>query len=72
MHPRRLPPKRRTVAAGYADGTVVVAQIGTQRVVVVAEPGPAAISALAWSVDGARLAFGTELGLAAVVDLSAR
>jgi WD40 repeat protein len=65
-------PKDELVAAGYADGTVVVAQIGTQRVVVVAEPGPAAISALAWSFDGARMAFGTEQGQAAVVDLSAR
>jgi WD40 repeat protein len=65
-------PKDELVAAGYADGTVVVAQIGTQRVVVIAEPGPAPISALAWSYDGARLAFGTEHGQVASVDLSAR
>jgi len=60
------------VAAGYADGSVILAQIGTQRVVVIAERTGAPVSALAWSPDGARLAFGTEDGLAALLDLSAK
>jgi hypothetical protein len=34
------------------------------------EHGP--VSALAWSPDGSRLAFGTEQGFAAILDLSAR
>jgi WD40 repeat protein len=65
-------PKDELVAAGYANGAVVVAQIATRRVVIITESGAAPISALAWSPDGARLAFGDEAGLAALVDLSAR
>ena len=39
-----------------------------------AEPvlGRGAVSALAWSPDGSQLAFGTEQGFAAIVDLSKR
>ena len=65
-------PKDDLVAAGYADGSVLLAQISTQRIVVIKTRGEAPISAMAWSPDGARLAFGTEVGLAAVVDLSAK
>ncbi len=63
-------PKEDVVAAGFADGSVVMAQIGTQKLVVVAQPGGQAISALAWSPDGGKLLFGTEAGLAALVNLS--
>ncbi len=63
-------PKEEVVSAGYADGSVVMAQIGTQKLVVLAEPCGQAVSALAWSGDGARLAFGTEAGRAALLDLS--
>jgi WD40 repeat protein len=63
-------PKEEVVAAGYADGSVVMAQIGTRKLVVVAEPGGVPVSALAWSPDGGRLLFGTEGGLAALVNLS--
>ena len=63
-------PKEEVVAAGFADGSVVMAQIGTQKLVVVAQPGGHAISALAWSPDGGKLLFGTEAGLAALVNLS--
>jgi WD40 repeat protein len=63
-------PKEEVVAAGYADGSVVMAQIGTRKLVVVAEPGGAPVSALAWSPDGGKLLFGTEAGLAALVNLS--
>jgi len=35
-----------------------------------ARHGP--VSALAWSIDGMRLAFGTETGFAALVDFSTR
>jgi len=65
-------PRDELVAAGYANGVVLMAQIATQRVVVLTEGGASPVSALAWSPDGARLMFGTEAGLAAVVDLSAR
>ena len=65
-------PKEEVVAAGYADGSVIMAQISSQKLVVVAEPCGQAISTLAWSSDGARLLFGTEMGRAGVVDLAAR
>lgn len=63
-------PLQDMVAAGFSDGLVVVADVATERVLPLAAPGRGAVSALAWSGDGARLAFGTETGFAAVVDLS--
>ena len=65
-------PKDELVAAGFGDGTVLVAQIATRRVVIIAEAGDDPVSALCWSPDGGRLAFGTEGGRAVLVDLSAR
>jgi WD40 repeat protein len=63
-------PREEVVASGYADGSVVMAQIGTQKLVVVAPPSGQPVSALAWSPDGGKLLFGTESGLAAIVNLS--
>jgi WD40 repeat protein len=57
------------VAAGFADGLVVLADLATQRILPIAAPGRGSVSALAWSGDGAKLAFGTETGFAALVDL---
>ena len=65
-------PLHEMVAAGFADGLVVLADISSERILGVAPPGNGSISALAWSGDGARLAFGTETGFAALVDLSKR
>jgi WD40 repeat protein len=64
-------PKEDMVAGGFADGLVVVADIASSRVLPVAPPGNGRITALVWSPDGARLAFGTETGFAAVMDFSA-
>ncbi len=63
-------PQAEMVAAGFADGLVVLADIGSERILGVAPPGNGAVTALAWSGDGVRLAFGTETGFAALVDLS--
>jgi len=65
-------PRDDTVAAGFADGLVVLADISTGRVLPVCGPGRGAVSALAWGPDGATLAWGTEDGFAASVDLSRR
>ena len=65
-------PKEEVVAAGFADGLVVLADIASERILPVMPPGHGAVSALAWSPDGARLAVGTETGFAALVDLSKR
>ena len=63
-------PQHEAVAAGFADGMVVLADIASSRLLPVAGPGRGAVSALAWNADGSRLAFGTENGFAAVVDFS--
>ena len=65
-------PQQDMVAAGFADGLVIVADVGTERVLPMAAPGRGPVSALAWSPDGTRLAFGTETGFAALIDLSKR
>jgi WD40 repeat protein len=65
-------PQQDMVAAGFADGTVLLADIGSERLLPVAGAGIGPVSALAWSPDGATLAFGTETGTLATVDLSKR
>jgi WD40 repeat protein len=65
-------PQQEMVAGGFADGLVVLADISSSRVLPVAPPGRGPVSALAWSPSGAQLAFGTESGFAAIVDLSKR
>jgi WD40 repeat protein len=65
-------PQHEVVAAGFADGLVVLADISSERILPVAAPGHGSITALAWSADGSRLALGTESGFAALVDLSKR
>ncbi len=69
-------PQHDVVAAGFADGTVLMADVATKKVLPVCGPhgseGHQAVTALAYSPDGACLAFGTEGGRMAVVDLSPR
>ncbi len=60
------------VAAGYTDGTVLIAEIATKRVLRVAPAAHGAVSALAWNPTGGWLAFGTESGFAGVIDFSGR
>jgi len=63
-------PLNDVVAAGFSDGSLVLAEIGTARILPVCGPGRGPVSALAWSADGAHLAFGSETGFAALVDFS--
>jgi WD40 repeat protein len=65
-------PSEEVVAGGFADGLVVLASIGSSRIVPVAPPENGPVTTLAWSPDGAYLAIGTETGLAGVVDFSLR
>ncbi len=65
-------PTQDVLAAGFSDGLVVVAEIGSARIAPIAPPGNGPVSALAWSPDGSQLAFGTEAGFAALLDLSGR
>ena len=63
-------PQHEVIAAGFGDGLVLLAEIASGKVVPVAAPGRGSISALSWSPNGAYLAFGSETGFAAVVNLS--
>jgi WD40 repeat protein len=65
-------PSMDAVAAGFADGLVVLADIATQKMLPVMGPGRGAVTALAWSGDGTLLALGTESGFAAIVDFAPR
>lgn len=63
-------PQNDAVAAGFSDGLVCMADVATKRVLTVCGPGRGPVSALAWSADGAKLAFGTETGFAALIDFA--
>jgi WD40 repeat protein len=65
-------PQHEVVAAGFDDGLVLLAEIGSGKIVPVAAPGRGAVSVLAWNPTGTQIAFGTETGFAGVVDLSKR
>lgn len=65
-------PEHEVVAAGYADGLVLLAEFASGKVLPVAGPGRGPVSALAWSADGRWLAWGTETGFAALVDFAPR
>jgi WD40 repeat protein len=51
---------------------VILADIATRRILPGAPPGKGSVSALAWSPSGSFLAYGTEDGHAALLDLSAQ
>jgi WD40 repeat protein len=65
-------PKQDVVAAGFADGMVILADIATQRILPVTPGGGAPVSALAWHPTGAFLATGCEDGAAALIDLTTK
>ncbi len=62
-------PKQAVVAAGYGDGMVLLVRIDDGAEILAKKPGDAPVTALAWSVDGLLLAWGTESGEAGVIDL---
>ena len=63
-------PAQEVVAVGFEDGLVMLARIEDGAEILAKKPGAAAVSALAWSADGSKLAFGTEDGESGVVDLA--
>jgi WD40 repeat protein len=65
-------PQHEVVAAGFGDGLVLIAEIGSGKVVPVAPPGKGGISALCWNANGSMLAFGTDKGFCGTVDLGKR
>src|ERR1700722_12969275 len=63
-------PKQDIVAAGYADGMVLLVRVDDGAEILAKRPGDSPITALAWSADGTLLAFGTESGEAGILDLA--
>lgn len=63
-------PKEPVVAAGYADGLLLLVRVEDGAEILAKKPGAAPVTALGWRADGAALAFGTEDGEAGVIDLA--
>jgi WD40 repeat protein len=63
-------PKQDVIAAGYSDGMVLLVRVEDGAEILARKPAGEPVTALAWSADGALMAFGTESGEAGVVDLS--
>lgn len=62
-------PKQEVVAAGYEDGLVLLIRVEDGAEILVRRPDATPVTALAWSDDGQRLAFGTETGSAGLIAL---
>jgi WD40 repeat protein len=63
-------PKQPALAAGYADGMVLIVRAADGAEILAKRPGDAPVTALAWNASGALLAWGTEDGQAGVVPLA--
>lgn len=59
-------PTSDVVATGYDDGMVLLTRLEDLAEIVAARPMASAISALAWSADGACLGWGAESGVAGI------
>lgn len=68
----RAHPKHDMVAGGYEDGTVLLADTGSERVLPVCLSGRGAVTTLAFTPGGGALIFGTEDGVICGVDLASR
>jgi WD40 repeat protein len=62
-------PKQPVVAAGYADGTVLLVRIDDGALIMARPADEQQVSALGWNTTGTTLAFGTESGSAGVLVL---
>jgi WD40 repeat protein len=62
-------PTQEIAAVAFEDGVVLLARI-EDGAEILARRGGSPVSALAWSADGSRIAFGTEAGEGGVIDLS--
>jgi WD40 repeat protein len=62
-------PTQDVIAVGYEDGLLLLVRIGDAAEILARKSG-AAVSALAWNATGTLLAYGTEDGEAAIIDLA--
>lgn len=64
-------PHNDTIAAGYANGAVLLYRFGKAGELFVKGPGDGAVNTVAWSADGRHLGVGTAEGFVAVVSFPA-
>jgi hypothetical protein len=62
-------PKQDILAAGYSDGTVLMARLADGAEILVRRNGAPPVSALAWNAKGTTLAFADEAGDAGLLEL---
>jgi WD40 repeat protein len=62
-------PTEEVLAIGYSDGAALVVRFADSMGMELDEPGEGAVSALAWSADGKRIAIGDDAGRGAIVDV---
>jgi hypothetical protein len=62
-------PRQPVVAAGFADGAVMMVRIDDGALIQAKPPGGATASALGWNAAGTVLAFGSESGQAGILPL---
>ncbi|HWP26763.1 MAG TPA: WD40 repeat domain-containing protein [Xanthobacteraceae bacterium] len=62
-------PKQEVVAAGYADGLVLLVRIEDGAEILAKNPDKVPITALAWDESGSLLAWGSENGKAGIIPL---
>jgi WD40 repeat protein len=62
-------PRHPVIAAGYADGTVLLVRIDDDAEIIARRPGGVPVTALGWNATGTVLAFGTDDGEAGVARL---
>lgn len=62
-------PAQPIVAAGFADGMVLLVRVEDGAEILARRPGEAPVTALGWDARGMTLAFGTEAGEAGVLPL---
>ena len=63
-------PAEEILAIGYADGAAMCVRFADMMGADLDEPGEGAVTALAWSADGKRIALGDEAGRGAIIDLA--
>ncbi len=62
-------PSEEVLAIGYSDGAAIMVRLTDQTGAELDEPGEGAVTALAWSADGKRIAIGDEAGRGAIIDI---
>ncbi|MEF2073138.1 WD40 repeat domain-containing protein [Consotaella aegiceratis] len=63
-------PAEDMLAVGYADGMILAVRFADQKEALLRRGGTGAIQTMAWDREGRRLAFGSEMGEAGVIDIA--